>query len=263
MADLTSLQYEIRGNKEGKTIIFLHGWPDDASLWTKQVPVLEKDFRCVLVTFPNFGRNHDIVGGCNFRHIIARLHHTIEEIAPDQKVILITHDWGAYISYLYEKRHSDRIEKMVTMDVGGHIRPGPIAISLIISYQWTLISLWFLGGVHPHLGTTFTRIFARTIGVPKQRIEKIESKCNYMYYYLWKASFFPFFDQRQELILPYRPKVPILYLYGEQKPFHFHSKQWLKIVEESGGRHFGYPKGDHWFMLTQADDVNQKIKDWI
>ena len=44
--------FRVEGNPRGPTLVFIHGWPDDASLWRRQVTALGDDFRCVLVTLP-------------------------------------------------------------------------------------------------------------------------------------------------------------------------------------------------------------------
>ena len=51
-----SCEYVIDGHPDGPTLLFIHGWPDDASLWRNQVDALAPGFRCVRVTLPNFGQ---------------------------------------------------------------------------------------------------------------------------------------------------------------------------------------------------------------
>ena len=48
-------EYEVTGNNGKPTLVFVHGWPDDARLWRKQLAALAPGFRCVTVTLPNFG----------------------------------------------------------------------------------------------------------------------------------------------------------------------------------------------------------------
>ena len=56
------IEHTIEGNPDGPTVLFIHGWPDDASLWRKQVEVLGKTHRCVLLTLPNFGEQAEKAG---------------------------------------------------------------------------------------------------------------------------------------------------------------------------------------------------------
>ena len=80
----------------------------------------------------------------------------IEGLGPGP-VILVTHDWGAYIGYLYEKKYPARVKTMIAMDVGGHFQPATIRDgAMFVGYQWTLVTLWLVGGLVPPLGTWLT-----------------------------------------------------------------------------------------------------------
>jgi pimeloyl-ACP methyl ester carboxylesterase len=45
-ADHPVCDYRIEGRPDGPTLLFIHGWPDNDSLWRKQVAALSADFRC-------------------------------------------------------------------------------------------------------------------------------------------------------------------------------------------------------------------------
>ena len=45
-----------QGREQLGTLVFVHGWPDSASLWDGQVERLSREgYRCVCVTLPGFG----------------------------------------------------------------------------------------------------------------------------------------------------------------------------------------------------------------
>jgi pimeloyl-ACP methyl ester carboxylesterase len=79
-------EYRIEGNTDGPTLVFIHGWPDNASLWRRQVEVLSGKFRCVLVTLPNFGIEFVKAGGFDFPELTDMLTTTIKQVQPDGKV---------------------------------------------------------------------------------------------------------------------------------------------------------------------------------
>jgi pimeloyl-ACP methyl ester carboxylesterase len=68
---MRTCEYVIEGNIDGPTVVFIHGWPDDASLWRNQIPVLGGTYRCVLVTLPNYGRRSTRIGGFDFPELIS------------------------------------------------------------------------------------------------------------------------------------------------------------------------------------------------
>ena len=85
-----TMEYSIAGNPDGPTLVFIHGWPDDASLWRQQLAALAPDFRCVLLTLPNFGRTPEKAGGFDFPELVARMAATIREVHPGGPVGLET-----------------------------------------------------------------------------------------------------------------------------------------------------------------------------
>lgn len=261
MRGLPTCEYAIEGNPAGPTLVFIHGWPDDASLWRRQVAALQAEYRCVLLTLPNFGARPVKAGGFNFPELVGILARTIRAVQPQGKVTLVTHDWGAYIGYLLEQAHPERIERIIAMDVGGHAgTPGLKAALMIIGYQWALVFCWLVGGLVPPLGNLLSRGVGKVIRVPARQRAGIRSRFNYPYFYLWQGMLLPW--KRDTILQRYRPRCPVLYLYGDRKPFQFHSDRWLQLVEQSGGKAVGVGAG-HWLQEACADEVNALISDWL
>jgi len=255
-------EYTIEGNPDGPTLVFIHGWPDNASLWRHQVGALSREFRCVLVTLPNFGEQRENAGGFDFPELTEQLAAIIRQVQPDGQVSLVTHDWGAYIGYLLEKTHPGLFVKMAAFDVGGHMVPANLKSSLMImGYQWSLIACWLVGGLVPPLGGLMSRAVAKVIRVPARQRANLRSRYNYPYFYLWRGMLLPW--KRAELLGRYRPRCPVLYLFGERKPLMFHSPKWLQIVADSGGRAEGVAGAGHWLMETHAETVNEKLLGWF
>jgi pimeloyl-ACP methyl ester carboxylesterase len=256
-------EYVIDGKSGRPVLVFIHGWPDDASLWRKQVAALENDYRCIRITLPNFGSQAVMPGGFAFPPLVAMLAATIEEAQPDGKrVTLITHDWGAYLGYLLEQAYPEKIDRMVALDIGGHVAPGGAREAFfILGYQWALVLLWLAGGLAPPLGNWLTRRFAAILGVPPRQATKARSRMNYMYFYLWRGLLLPWW--RTQLLAHYRPQRPVLFLWGCKKPVMFHSRRWLEIVDQSGGHSAGIEGAGHWLMESHADEVNRAIRDWL
>jgi pimeloyl-ACP methyl ester carboxylesterase len=260
--DIPVCEYSVEGNPAGPTLVFLHGWPDDASLWRLQVAALGASFRCVLVTLPNFGATSVRAGGFDFPELLQRLAATVRQVQPAGRVGLVTHDWGAYLGYLLEQHQPDLVERMAALDIGGHLgRPGLKSASFILGYQWALIAAWLVGGLIPPLGNLLSKGVGKVIKVPTRQRARLRSRFNYPYFYLWRNMLLPW--RRAGLLGGYRPRCPVLFLWGERKPVMFHSPRWLQIVADSGGRAEGIPGAGHWLMETHAGIVNQRLTAWF
>lgn len=268
--DAGVFDFTIEGNPDGPTLVFVHGWPDDASLWRRQVEALGVRFRCVLLTLPNFGDTSVKPGGYDFPELLERLAATVRQVQPAGQggpgigpgVGLVTHDWGAYLGYLLEQKHPELVARMAALDIGAHLgRPGLKASLMIMGYQWSLIAAWLIGGLAPPLGGWLSRGVGRVIGVPARQRAQLRSRCNYPYFYLWRNLLLPW--HRGKLLGRYRPQCALLFLWGERKPVMFHSPQWLRIVADSGGRAEGVAGAGHWLMETHAEPVNERLAAWF
>lgn len=262
MSDERTCACEIAGNPDGPTLVFIHGWPDDAGLWRRQLAALAPGYRCVLVTLPNYGADPDEPGGSDFPELVDRLARTVRAACPDGPVALVTHDWGAYLGYLLDQAHPGLISRMAALDVGGHLgRPGFKAALMMIGYQWGLIAAWLVGGLLPPLGDAVARGIGRVVRVPAPQRTRIRSRFGYLYFFFWRNLLLPW--KRAGLLSRYRPNCPVLYLWGERKPLQFHSPRWLELVAESGGRAEGIGGAGHWLMQSHAEVVNEKLLAWF
>ena len=98
------------------TIVMLHGWPDTHESWRQQIDYFKSDYVCVSFTMPGFARGDR----CDYSvgDVVQRIAEIVDAVSPNNKVILLAHDWGCVFGYEYAMRHSDRVEKMIGLDVG-------------------------------------------------------------------------------------------------------------------------------------------------
>ncbi len=227
----------IDGPADAATIVFIQGWPDDASLWDRHVAALSDRYRCVRTTMPNFDGQRSERWGYSTDEIVEALAQLVREVSPETPITLVLHDWGCYWGYLLHHRHPDLVARVAGLDIAPHVEPSPAAVLAIIAYQWWLIAAFMIGGP---IGDGMTRRFAKTIGAPAPP-QRITSWMNYPYRNVWRDIF----AGRRNATEDYWPKVPLLFAYGKQKPFPFHSQAWLDHVESGGGQALGLDCG-HW-----------------
>ena len=124
---------------------------------------------------------------------------------------------------------------------------------MVLAYQLWLALAWRLGG---GLGDRMARAMAgamRCPAEPQPSAQRWLPLCDAL---VRREGWF-----RQGAGL--RTAVPMLYLYGQRKPFMFHSQAWLEaLARRSGSRVVGLRTG-HWVMLDKPQDFNAEVARWL
>ena len=211
---------EVYTEGEGaETIVMIHGWPDTYRVWDAQVEELKYRYRCVRFTLPGF----DITKprrSYSLNATIRILLHIINSVSQKQKVILMLHDWGCVFGYEFYMRNKALVSSIIGVDVGdanskATRRSRSFGQRMMVSgYQSTLALAWAIGGP---IGNVMTRTMARWMDVPSPK-GYISSAMNYPYYILTGGE-----AGSYKSLVPFVPKVPMLFIYGAHKPFMFHS----------------------------------------
>lgn len=234
----------VDGKEGGETIVFIQGWPDDASLWDSAVAALRETYRCVRVTLPNYGGERAARWGYRTEEIIDALVKLVEDAGGGKPVTLVLHDWGCYWGHVVHHRRPELVARVASIDVAPHYEPSPRAIAGIIAYQWWLFGAFVVGGA---IGDWMTRRFAKIAHAPRDAGE-LDAWMNYPYRNIWADLFS---GRARKQLEGYLPTCPLLFVYGEKKPFPFHSAKWLDHVRSVGGEVVGLPCG-HWVPVEPA-----------
>ena len=258
---IDGIEVQVEGNGP-RTVVMIHGWPDTHRLWDGTVSALQDRYRCVRFTLPGFDARLP-PRPTSLADMVALYRSIVDAVSPAHPVTLLLHDWGCVFGYEFATRHAHRVERIIAVDIGDHNSPD-FARSLsarsrwqIFSYQIWLAIAWYLGRIHAGLGQHMTRSMARRLRCPTDPAT-IDWPMNYPYAMQWFGLHGGF-----RTAAPVRPACPVLYLYGERKPFMFHSPQWLRTVEaQAGSEAHGFRSG-HWVMIDQAQAFNERIRHWL
>ncbi|APW42166.1 alpha/beta fold hydrolase [Rhodoferax saidenbachensis] len=254
----------VEGNS-GPVILMLHGWPDTHRLWDGTVEALQNHYRCVRFTLPGFttdanGTAQAIALDAMVAHIAA----IADAVSPHQPVTLLLHDWGCIFGYEFAARHPDRVARVVGVDIGDHnsnayLRSLNTSAKLqIVFYQVWLALAWQVGRwLSDGFATRMTRWMARAMRCPTPA-DAIHWSMNFPYAMAWMGV-----AGGLRHTAPVDLQCPTLYLYGEHKPFMFHSPQWLtQLNTHPPSTTRGFATG-HWVMLNQPAAFNTCVKDWL
>jgi pimeloyl-ACP methyl ester carboxylesterase len=251
----TSLSLHGHGER---TVLMLHGWPDSRRLWDATVQALQGDHRCACLELPGFG-DSQAQGPASLEQVIDLIDQAVDTASPNRPVTLLLHDWGCFYGYQYAMRHRDRVERVIGVDIGDagsryHRQELGLRAKLgIVTYQWWLALAWLVGG---GLGNRMARWMARRLRAPAAA--DVTAAMGYPYAVQWLGVAGGFGRPRS-----FAPTMPMLFIYGERKPFSFHSQSWAdRVRARPGCRVVGLPTG-HWVMVQKPHEFNATVRKWL
>eukprot|EP00043_Microstomoeca_roanoka_P001168 m.31251 g.31251 ORF g.31251 m.31251 type:complete len:281 (+) comp10678_c1_seq1:400-1242(+) len=250
-------------------VVFIHGWPDTNDLWRQQVDFFSShDYHCVCLSLPNYnGYVASDSWGADFPVVRDLFISAIENVANGQPVHLIGHDWGAIYTYMIEKKAPHLVKSITTLDVGGRVKldTWPARI-LVPAYQLWLIAAFLLGNLLPGIGKPVgdwmtwacAKYYARSPAFSPNHGFHI----NYPYFYLWKAMVAGG-TGGTTFLRGYTSQCPTLYTYGAKKPFMFHSKKWLNLLESRDDCQIKPFATGHWLQVEKPEQFTSTAFDFI
>jgi pimeloyl-ACP methyl ester carboxylesterase len=241
--------------ESAQTLLLVHGWPDSLRLWDATVQALRDRFRCCRFTLPGFApgspRREPTLD-----ELVDLFLRVCDAVSPDAPVTLVLHDWGCVFGYQFALRHPERVARIVGVDVGD---TGSLQRTLatrhklaIAAYQLWLALAWKIGG---ELGDRMTRWMAKSLRAPADPAT-ISARMNWPYHLTWFGGL-----ARQSL--PLHPLWPMLFVYGQRKPFMFHTAAWAAALDERpGSRAIGLRTG-HWVMVQDPAGFHAALRGWL
>jgi pimeloyl-ACP methyl ester carboxylesterase len=85
------------GNRQGPTVVLVHGWPDTHHLWGGVVDLLADDFHVVAYDTRGQGESSDpgSVAAFELPRLAEDFFAVADAVSPDEPVHVLAHDWGS------------------------------------------------------------------------------------------------------------------------------------------------------------------------
>ncbi len=101
----------------GPPVLFLHGNPDSADLWSSIVDDLRADFRCLAPDLPGFGRSA-VPPGFDFSlPAMSRwVDGVLATLQVDQAIDLVVHDFGGPFGLAWAVEHPEKVRRIVAIN---------------------------------------------------------------------------------------------------------------------------------------------------
>lgn len=241
-----------------RALVMLHGWPDTHESWQQQVDYFKQDYLCITFTMPGFAKGDHT--HYSLDAIVERIRAIVDAVSPDEKVILLAHDWGCVFGYEYAMRYSERVAKMIGMDLGDvnseHLQNSlSIAQKLMVFTYQIILAIGFACG--KTISTATGKMVARALQAKSNR-NNIHGGMSMPYAIRWFGT-----NGGLDDLLPMAPSFPFYYCYATQKPMMFHSPEWLEaLMQKEGNKVEAYDCG-HWIMIDEAEALNTSVEEWI
>lgn len=104
----------------GLTVLLVHGFPDDHTIWRKQIPALvAAGYRVIAPDMRGCGESEIPSRRSDYRRelLVADLVALLDQLKLD-KVKLVAHDWGAVIGWQFAIAHPERVVRYLALSVG-------------------------------------------------------------------------------------------------------------------------------------------------
>jgi len=268
-------------------LFFVHGWPDDESLWDAQVAHLKQQFTCLRVTLPQFaGRQeaakhdgHNRPWGFDFPEIADMIAQSIREECGGKPVTLVLHDLGCVWGDVVQQRHPELVKAVVAMDIG---------VPWFCKYGWASVPMFIIFGfVYQYwlglaymisqltAGTLFQKV-GRLVAdsVPRLfvRILRPNARAELQSDRITADACFPYYWAQPWGLAgttgdgTMRPSCPCLFFRGNKRLvplLRFYSLRWEEELKSREDCEAVTLPCDHWLMIECAEAVNDRMQSWL
>jgi pimeloyl-ACP methyl ester carboxylesterase len=117
---LDDITLAVEDHGDGCPVVLLHGWPDTARLWRRQVPTLTgAGYRVVVPDLRGFGESGKPaeVEAYTAARLVDDVTGLLDHLSIE-RAHLVGHDWGAAIAWRTAALRPDRVASVVALSVG-------------------------------------------------------------------------------------------------------------------------------------------------
>lgn len=108
------LCYSVEG--EGDTIILMHGWGCDRTIWANTVSLLKNRYRVVAIDFAGFGRSQEPTSVWGVEEYTRSVEALVAHLGIERPSF-VAHSFGGRVAIVYASRNE--VDRMVFADVAG------------------------------------------------------------------------------------------------------------------------------------------------
>jgi pimeloyl-ACP methyl ester carboxylesterase len=100
----------------GRTLLLVHGFPLDHSMWQGQIGDLARDYRVLAPDLRGFGRSAVTTGTVSMEQFADDLAALLDALCIRQPVVLCGLSMGGYVAWQFWRRHRSRLAGLIVCD---------------------------------------------------------------------------------------------------------------------------------------------------
>ena len=105
-----SINYRSTGS--GKTVVLLHGFLEDLSIWNKFSEALSENYRVISIDLPGFGKS-SVFDDIHTMEFMAEGVHAILEVEKIDSCVMVGHSMGGYVALAFAKTFKEKLKGLV------------------------------------------------------------------------------------------------------------------------------------------------------
>lgn len=106
---VNDVYYRVYGNKTGKGIVLIHGFPEDGSLWDNIIPLLSPLFRVIIPDVPGSGKSRLNKTDVSIEELADSIN-IIIEAERFEEIIIAGHSMGGYIALAFADKYPEKLK---------------------------------------------------------------------------------------------------------------------------------------------------------
>jgi pimeloyl-ACP methyl ester carboxylesterase len=120
MVETNGIRLNVMVYGNGPDVVLLHGFPDSAYLWRKQIPALvEAGYRVIAPDLRGSGDSDAPEGKINYTldKLIKDVAGLVDHLGV-KRARVVGHDWGAILGWFFAIEHPEHVDRYVALSVG-------------------------------------------------------------------------------------------------------------------------------------------------
>ncbi|NGP53124.1 alpha/beta fold hydrolase [Thioalkalivibrio sp. XN8] len=250
------------GNRARPAVLLLHGFPDEATLWSAQFPALHAaGYRCIAPDTVGCGESDIAPGLRDYRApAIAGDHLALLDELGVARAHVVGHDWGAVLAWLLAGHSPERVRSLAVLGVGhptAYARAG-LKQKLLAWYTYYFL----LAGISDRLlqgdsPLSLTRYFQHPRKA--QVLERLRRPGRMTAALrIYRANVATVLLQRHP-----KPAAPTLGIWAEGDRFLVESQMTRSEGWVTGPWRYRRFPGDHWTPVTEPARLNAALLDHL